>query len=181
MATFVALLRAVNLGGRRRVPMATLRKLFEANGHAEVLTYIASGNVVFDSPKRSIGRLADRLEVAILEEFGFEVDVVVRSAAEVADVVAQNPFQDAPAARKALLYVAFARGPIAGADLSIDRSFAPDEYSVGRFAIYLHRPAGFSQPTKLTDAFLARIAGSPVTTRNWNTVTKLAELAGRRT
>jgi uncharacterized protein (DUF1697 family) len=179
--TFVALLRGVNVGGHRRVPMATLRTLFETIGHREVATYIASGNVVFDSPKRSTRALADALEIAILEEFGFEVDVVVRSAAEMASVVAKNPFRSSAAIPKELLYVAFPSRPIKGGDLSIDRSFAPDEFSVGRVAIYLHRPAGFSQPTKLTDAFLAKVAGSPVTTRNWNTVAKLAEMAGGRT
>jgi uncharacterized protein (DUF1697 family) len=179
VATYVALLRGVNVGGHRRVPMATLRTVFERVGHADVATYIASGNVVFDSPKRAIRALADELEIAILEEFGFEVDVVVRSATEMASVVAQNPFRKAAAVPKELLYVAFPTRPIAGADLAIDRSFAPDEFSLSRFAIYLHRPAGFSQPTKLTDAFLANVAGSPVTTRNWTTVTKLAELAER--
>jgi uncharacterized protein (DUF1697 family) len=161
--------------------MATLRKVFEMVGHADVVTYIASGNVVFDSPKRATRAVADELEIAILEEFGFEVDVVVRSAAEMATVVAQNPFRKAAAIPKELLYVAFPAHPIPGADLSIDRSFAPDEFSVGRFAIYLHRPAGFGQPTRLTDAYLSKSAGSPVTTRNWNTVTKLAELASSRT
>ena len=181
MTSWVALLRGVNVGGHRRVPMATLRTVFESLGHANVVTYIASGNVVFDSPKRATRALADELEIAILEEFGFEVDVVVRSAAEMATVVAQNPFRKASAIPKELLYAAFPAQPIAGTDLSIDRSFAPDEFSVGRFAIYLHRPAGFSQPTKLTDAFLSKVAGSPVTTRNWNTVAKLAELARGRT
>jgi uncharacterized protein (DUF1697 family) len=179
VATYVALLRGVNVGGHRRVPMATLRTMFETAGHSDVVTYIASGNVVFDSPKRPTRALADELEIAILEEFGFEVDVVVRSAADMVSVVAQNPFRKAVAIPKERLYVAFPTRPIAGADLSIDRSFAPDEFGAGRFAIYLHRPAGFSQPTKLTDAFLSRVAGSPVTTRNWNTVTKLAELADR--
>jgi uncharacterized protein (DUF1697 family) len=161
------------------LPMATLRTVFETVGHADIVTYIASGNVVFDSPKRATRALAHELEIAILEEFGFEVDVVVRSAAEMASVVVKNPFRKAAAIPKELIYVAFPSRPIRGGDLSIDRSFSPDEFSVGRFAIYLHRPAGFSQPTKLTDAFLARVAGSPVTTRNWNTVTKLAELADR--
>jgi uncharacterized protein (DUF1697 family) len=159
--------------------MATLRAVVESLGHADVATYIASGNVVFDSPKSAARALADELEIAILAEFGFEVDVVLRSAAEMATVVAENPFRSAATLPKELLYVAFPARPIAAADPSIDRSFSPDEFSIGRFGIYLHRPAGFSQPTKLTDAFLSKVAGSPVTTRNWNTVIKLAELADR--
>ena len=179
MASYVALLRGVNVGGHRRVSMATLRTVFESLGHVDVATYIASGNVVFDSPKRATRALAGKLELAILEAFGFEVDVLVRSAAEMASAVAQNPFRKAAAIPKELLYAAFPMRPIARAGLRIDRSFAPDEFSVGSFAIYLHRPAGFSRPTNLTDAYLSKVAGSPVTTRNWNTVTKLTDLADR--
>jgi uncharacterized protein (DUF1697 family) len=178
VTTYVALLRGVNVGGHRRVPMDTLRRVVESIGHGDVLTYIASGNVVFESPDRPTRTLAAEIELRVLEAFGFEVDVAVRSAAELSTVVAGNPFLDSGAAPKAL-YVAFARDPVAGAERSIDRSYLPDEFSLDRFVIYLHRPDGFGRTTKLTDAFLAHLAGSPVTTRNWNTVTKLAELADR--
>ena len=180
MTTYVALLRGVNVGGHRRVPMDVLRGLVVSIGHGDVITYIASGNVVFDSPKRATRALAHEIELGLLEAFGFEVDVAVRSAAEMAGIVGGNPFLGAGAAPKAL-YVAFARDPIGGTDRSIDRSYLPDELSLDRFVIYLHRPDGFGRTTRLTDAFLARLAGSPVTTRNWNTVTKLAELPDRRT
>jgi uncharacterized protein (DUF1697 family) len=178
VTTYVALLRGVNVGGHRRVPMGVLRGLVASIGHGDVITFIASGNVVFDSPQRATRALAHEIELGLLEEFGFEVDVTVRSAAEMAAVVAGNPFLDAGAAPKAL-YVAFAHDPIVDKDRSIDRSYLPDEYSLDRFVVYLHRPNGFGRTTRLTDAFLARLARSPVTTRNWNTVTKLAELAER--
>jgi uncharacterized protein (DUF1697 family) len=158
--------------------MGVLRGLVASIGHGDVITFIASGNVVFDSPKRATRALAHEIELGLLEEFGFEVDVTVRSAAEMAAVVARNPFLETGAAPKAL-YVAFAHDPIVGTDRAVDRSYLPDEYSIDRFVIYLHRPDGFGRTTRLTDVFLARLAGSPVTTRNWNTVTKLAELADR--
>jgi uncharacterized protein (DUF1697 family) len=176
--TYVALLRGINVGGHRRVPMGTLRGVFEGLGHGDVVTYIQSGNVVFDGAEGDARSLADAIEARILDTFGFGVDVVVRSADELVAIVAGNPFiAHAPVPKT--LHVAFARDPITG-DSGIDRRFAPDGFSLAPSVIFLHTPAGFGT-TKLTDAFLRRVAGSRVTTRNWNTVTKLAELAGERT
>jgi uncharacterized protein (DUF1697 family) len=158
--------------------MDELRQVVESVGHADVATYIASGNVVFDSPERDPRALADELEVALLERFGFQVEVVVRSAAEMADVVAANPFVTRRAHTKDL-YVAFARDPIRG-EPDVDRTFAPDEYCLAPLVVYMHTPAGYGN-TKLSASVLQRVAGSSVTARNWNTVTKLAELSGART
>ncbi|HEX7472709.1 MAG TPA: DUF1697 domain-containing protein [Candidatus Limnocylindrales bacterium] len=177
MTTYVALLRGINVGGHRRLPMDVLRGLVESLGHGDVVTYIQSGNVVFDSPGADGRALADVLELRILDEVGFAVDVVVRSAGEIAAIAAANPFLARAPDPKAL-HVAFARDPIKGSDDSIDARFAPDEFCVAPGVIYLHTPAGFGT-TRLTDAFLKRVAGSIVTTRNWNTVNKLAELADR--
>jgi uncharacterized protein (DUF1697 family) len=176
--TFVALLRGINVGGHRRVGMGPLRGLFESLGHGDVTTYIQSGNVVFDSPGGDPRALADEIELRILEEFGFGVDVVVRTADEMATIVSSNPFLAGAPDTKGL-HVAFARDPIEPVDPSIDRRFAPDEFSVASSVVYLRTPAGFGT-SRLTDAFLKRVAGSLVTTRNWNTVTKLAELGDRR-
>jgi uncharacterized protein (DUF1697 family) len=156
--------------------MAALRDLFDSLGYGHVETYIQSGNVVFDAPARDARALSDAIELAILGEFGFGVDVVVRSAAELAAIVAGNPFVPHVTDAKAL-HVAFPRDPIQGSR-TVDRSIAPGEASVGSGVIYLHAPGGFGR-SKLTDAFLKRLAGSLVTTRNWNTVTKLAELVDR--
>lgn len=158
--------------------MDVLRGLVESLGHADVVTYIQSGNVVFDSPGVDGRAIADALEVGILDELGFGVDVVVRSGSEMAAVAGTNPFLARSADREAL-YVAFARDPIVGSHGSIDARFGPDEFSVAPGVVYLHTPAGFGT-TKLTDAFLRRVTGTVVTTRNWNTVTKLAELADGR-
>jgi uncharacterized protein (DUF1697 family) len=176
VTTYVALLRGINVGGHRPVAMPALRGIFEGLGYTKVATYIQSGNVVFDAPGGAARAIADEVESAILGELGFGVDVVVRSAAEMAAVVAGNPFVPRVTDTKAL-HVAFARDPIKGAP-AVDRDIAPGEASIGSGVIYLHAPGGFGR-SKLTDAFLKRLAGSPVTTRNWNTVTKLAELSAR--
>ena len=176
--TYVALLRGINVGGHRRFPMDVLRRIVGSLGHRDIVTYIQSGNVVFDSPGADGRAIADALEVAILDELGFGVDVVVRSAGEMAAVAAANPFL-AQGADSRALHVAFARDPIPKGDGSIDGRFAPEGFSVAPGVIYLHTPGGLGT-TRLTDAFLRRVAGSVVTTRNWNTVMKLTELAHRR-
>lgn len=178
MTTYVALLRGINVGGHRQVPMEALRRVVESVGHADVATYIASGNVVFDTPERDTRAVADELEIALLEAFGFGVEVVVRTAGEMAAIAAENPFVARRAHTKDL-YVAFARGPIPG-EPRVDRTYAPDEFCLAARVVYLHMPAGYGN-SKLNASVLQRVAGSSVTTRNWNTVTKLAELAGGRT
>ena len=176
--TYVALLRGINVGGHRRFPMDVLRRIVGSLGHGDVVTYIQSGNVVLDSPGADGRAIADALEVAILDELGFGVDVVVRSAGEMSAVAAANPFVARGADPRAL-HVAFARDAIPGSDGSVDTRFAPEEFSVAPGVIYLHTPGGLGT-TRLTDAVLRRSAGSVVTTRNWNTVMKLTELADRR-
>lgn len=176
MTTYVALLRGINVGGHRRVPMDALRRAVESVGHADVVTYIQSGNVVFDAAERDPRAVADELEAALHEAFGFEIEVVVRSAGEMADIVAGNPFVVRRAHTKDL-YVAFAHDPVPG-EPKVDRTYAPDEYCIAPHVVYLHTPAGYGN-TRLNASVLHRVAGSSVTARNWNTVTKLAELAAR--
>jgi uncharacterized protein (DUF1697 family) len=154
--------------------MDALRRVVEGIGHADVVTYIQSGNVVFSSATRDARKLADELEVTLLEAFGFSVEVVVRSADEMADIVAANPFVARRAHTKDL-YVAFARDKIRG-EPGVDRTYEPDEFCIAPFVVYLHTPAGYGK-TKLSASVLQRVAGSSVTARNWNTVTKLADLA----
>jgi uncharacterized protein (DUF1697 family) len=132
---------------------------------------------VLSSAKRDARKLADELEVALLDEFGFGVEVVVHSAHEMADIVTANPFVARRAHTKDL-YVAFARDSIRG-EPRVDRTYEPDEFCVAPHVVYMHTPAGYGR-TKLNASVLERVAGSSVTVRNWNTVTKLAELAAWR-
>ena len=91
-----------------------------------------------------------------------------------AEIVAANPFVARRAHTKDL-YVAFARDPIRG-EPGVDRTYEPDEFCVAPHVVYMHTPAGYGR-TKLNASVLQRVAGSSVTARNWNTVTKLADLA----
>ena len=179
MTTFVALLRAVNVGGNNKVPMPALRTLFESSGYTDVTTYIQSGNVVFDSASTKRPALVGQIEAAIKREFGLRIDVVIRSARELAAAIDANPYGDRVRDHKTL-HVAFLNDPPDRARLAtIDAArFAPDEFAIGRREVYVHCPNGVGG-SKLPTALAARLAPSPATMRNWNTVTKLAELAAR--
>ena len=170
----VALLRAVNVAGKNKVSMAALRTLFESLGCTDVQTYIQSGNVVFGAARAT---KAAELERAIAGQFGFEVDVAVRSAAQLAKALEENPFPDADTSK---LYVGFLFGnPDAEAldRLDADR-FAPAAFALRRSEVYLHLPDGMGRAT--LPVALGRALRVPWTVRNWKTVRALAEMAARR-
>ncbi len=174
--TCVALLRGINVGGHRRVPMAELRTVFEALGYQQVSTYVQSGNVVFTSDGDEHA-LASDLEQALLDHFGFAVTVVVRTERELAAVAARHPFgarQDDPA-KLHVLFLADTPAPdaVGGFDPA---PFAPDEFVVDGRELYVHYPNGAGR-TKLTIDAVERALGTAATGRNWRTVAKLLELA----
>ncbi|HEX6761932.1 MAG TPA: DUF1697 domain-containing protein [Gaiellaceae bacterium] len=170
MPAVVALLRAVNVGGRK-VPMADLRDAVESLGFVDVRTYIQSGNVLFSAPRVP---KPDALEHAIVDRFGISVDVVIRSAADLRRALERDPFPDVDHSK---LHVGFmAEKPVASALSAIDRdAFLPDQFAVAGRELYLYLPNGMAR-TKLPGHLLRRL-DVPTTIRNWNTVTKLAELA----
>jgi uncharacterized protein (DUF1697 family) len=176
MGRHVALLRGINVGGTRKVPMARLRALCAGLGWADVATYIQSGNVVF-SAAGDAGALERALEEAIEAAFGFSVPVIVRSAAEWRLYAPDNPFLEAARDEPNRLMLHLAKQPPAsGAEEAIAARAAAGE-AVRRLgdALWIHYPAG-AGTTKITPALLDRAAGSPVTARNWRTVVTLQEM-----
>ena len=169
MTRYVALLRAVNVGGTGKLPMEDLRALCEAAGFAGVRTYIASGNVVFDSDADEAAVKAT-LERALFDLAGKAVGAVVRTGAEMAGVVAANPFKhERPEPRRRRLPRRTARPLIGGTG---SKACNPRNSRPGTREIFIHYPDGQAD-TKLRIPALA--AG---TARNLNTVAKLAEMAG---
>jgi uncharacterized protein (DUF1697 family) len=174
--TFVALLRGINLAGRNRVPMRELRSSLESLGLEDVVTYIQSGNVVFRSRSGGVQQLTGGIERRIVETFGIEVVVLLRTPAELAKVAAGNPFLRG-GADPAKLHVVFLSGRPAKKDaarLDPERS-PPDELRLEGREIYLHLPNGFGR-SKLTVDYFERRLGVAATARNWRTVTKLVAL-----
>jgi uncharacterized protein (DUF1697 family) len=163
LATWVALLRAVNLGSRNKVPMARLRRALEEGGYENVRTVIASGNVVFERARPS----ARAIEQLLVDEFGVDTTVLLRSAAQIRALAAADPFGGENA------YVAFlAKKPSAAALRSLD---GLDEHALVGSDLVLHFPSGYSA-AQLTGAVLEKKLGCEATVRNWRTVEKLAAL-----
>jgi uncharacterized protein (DUF1697 family) len=174
----VALLRGINVGGKHRVPMSELRAAGEAVGLADVRTYIQSGNLVFTADGRP-SALEGALEAAIAARFGIEIPVMVRTARMWQALLDANPFPNASASEPNLVMVAISKAPLAGGVAKALQGRAVDGERVGEAggALWIHFPGG-SGRSKLSPTVLDRLAGSPVTTRNWRTVVKLGELLG---
>ena len=177
MTAYVALLRAVNLGGTNRVPMAELRTALCARGFENVSTILASGNVLLRStePERVV---AEQVGDTIEESFGLRIGVVVRSAAELMAIVGRNPFLTTGVDHDpATLHVAFLSeqpAAAAAATLDPDRS-PPDAFAVDGRVVYLSYPNGAGR-SRLTLDYLERRLGVDGTARNWRTAQRLAAL-----
>jgi len=174
-ATYVALVRGINVG-KTQISMERLRKLCAACGFEGVLTYIQSGNVVFssgDNPTECGTALAARLQ----RELGKPVSVVIRSARELAGVAAKNPFLKEKGVETTRLHVAFlAERPTAERVKALAAAdWGRDRFHHSAKELYLYCPDGFGR-SKLATTF-ERMLGVGATVRNWNTVSKLLEMA----
>ena len=169
MTVFVALLRAVNVGGTGMLPMKDLAGLCTKLGLENARTYIQSGNVVFTS-RLSRKRVQESLEAALAAHMGKKIDVILRDAAELRQVLSANPFPDAHPSRVA---VAFCSAPVQ--KKLFDAVVIPgnEQIVVGAQEFYVHYPDGMGQ-SKLK---LPKIEGV-ATVRNINTVAKLVAMAG---
>ena len=175
MTRYVAFLRAINVGGRR-VKMDHLRKLFEALGFFDVETFIASGNVIFDSPAEDTRNLEHRIEDHLRESLGYEVATFARSASELADISCHQPFAPSDLnAEGASLYVAFLQTPpSAGTEqkLMAFRGEVDDFRVHGREVYWLCRKT--MSESSFSGALLEKTLGLPTTIRNATTVKRLA-------
>jgi uncharacterized protein (DUF1697 family) len=174
MARHVALLRGINLGSSRRVQMGRLREALSDRGYEDVRTFLQSGNVLLTS-SRSPQRLARDLEGAIADDLGVDVDVVVRSRDELADVVERDPLGTVATDAKRYQVTFLARKAPASVARELGAGdFAPEQVVVSGREIYAWHPDGV-QRSKLARLLSDRRLGG--TARNWNTVTRLLALA----
>jgi uncharacterized protein (DUF1697 family) len=176
MATQIALLRGVNLGASRRVRMEALRELLTGHGHANVRTYVQSGNVVLDSTARP-KQLERTLERQLAAGLGFEVDVFVRTRAELARVLERNPLAGT-ATDPSRYLVTFLRAAPAAKLVAQLRAvdLAPEQLAVSGREIYSWHPDGVGR-SELAKRLSERSLGMTATARNWKTIEKLLVLA----
>ncbi|SDP45229.1 DUF1697 domain-containing protein [Afipia sp. GAS231] len=167
MAAFIALLRAVNVGGTGKLPMTELKAMCEALGFAGVRTYIASGNVVFTS-RKSESAVKKALEAALESYAGKPVGVMVRTLAEMQAVLSDNPFPKAPANRTMAVFL---DAPPPGDTLKAVKGRKDEAIKLGRREIYIHYGDGMGQSKLVVPA------AKTGTARNMNTVAALAKMA----
>ena len=149
MASHVALLRGINVGGRNKVPMADLREVVTSLGHTGVSTYIQSGNVLFSTADTDNAKLAAALESAIEDRFGIWSSVVVLSRDELAQVLAANPYPDEPNPRMVHVVFLSAEPPgelltrISAAESAVAAKGSRDTVQAAGQVLFLHTPDGF--------------------------------------
>jgi uncharacterized protein (DUF1697 family) len=175
MARFVLLLRGINVGKGNRLPMAELRSLLESLGLSNVRTVLNSGNAVFCHDSNSTDSLADLIQVGIRKKFGLDIHTHVLLGARFSEIVSENPLLPLAHDHSRLLAI-FAKDANALGHLAKNEHLlAPGEhFSAGKYAGYLLCPSGISD-SAFAGAMLGRL-GAGLTSRNWNTVAKLAEL-----
>ena len=183
MATYISLLRGINLLGHKRVEMARLRVMFEGMGFARVRTYINSGNVVFNAERSAPAALSRRIEERMVEEFGFSAMVITRTAKELGRAIEGNPFVKESRSAPSSVFIGFmAQAPKADAIAKVKARAAKTEqaHCCGK-EIYVYYLGGMGQAKLLTHGVLERVLAVSTTMRNWNTVSRLHAMAGEKT
>jgi uncharacterized protein (DUF1697 family) len=176
MATFVALLRGINVGPNKRIAMADLRDLLGGLGLTDVRTLLQSGNAVFATRATKPERLARRIEEAIDGQFGLDVRCLVRSSDDLQAVIEGNPLGDVATDGSKLMALFLSAAPDPKLVKAHDpRSLAPDEIGLGDRVIYQWCPDGVLAAPPAGE-FAEKYLAVTVTGRNWNTVTKLGAL-----
>lgn len=176
--TYAALLRGINVGGSRKVPMADLRTLMEGLGHSGVRSYLQSGQAVFTADHGDEESLAAELAGAIEKRFGFAVDVIVRDHAYLRAIADNCPFPAADLEPKQLHVTYFSAPVDADRFAEIDQvAYLPEEFRLGDRALYLYVPDGLGRSKLAEHLSKPRLnKGVIATSRNWNTVVKLVEM-----
>ena len=175
----IAILRGINVGGKRKILMADLKSLFEDLGFKEVITYIQSGNVIFMANNETSNiEIADQIEKSIKSKFGFDVPVIVRSAGDLWNTMKTNPFYKGSTTDIAKLHITFLRSKPAQEYLekiqAID--FSPDKFIVVEKDVFIYCEGKYHQ-SKLTNNFFEKKLKTTATTRNFKTLEKLCTLS----
>ena len=180
MAVLISMLRAVNVGGHNKIKMDALRALYESLKLRDPQTYVQSGNVVFRTNERDLALLTKRIQNGIERTFGFRPAVIVRTPSELRDVIARNPFakrRGIDPSRLLVTFLASDPGPEAR-DKVLRIKTDPEELRMDGRELYIYFSNGMARP-KLSWAVIEKTLKTPGTGRNWNSVTKLLEIAER--
>lgn len=183
MTTYVAFLRAINVGGKGVIKMAALAKIFTALGLKNVQTYIQSGNVIFESAEKSADALRKKIERGLNKHMGYDVTACVRSESEVRAVAKYDPFRGHPLRETGKFYVAFlAEKPHPERVRALEALNSHIElYHVKDREVYVVFSAEKGAKVKFSGNAVEKVLGVKATGRNWNVVGEISELLEGKT
>jgi uncharacterized protein (DUF1697 family) len=178
MKTYIALFRGINVGGKNSLPMQELVVILESMGARKIKTYIQSGNAVFQSAEKNLSQFSKRLTAEIKERRDFEPHVIIVGLDAIEKAMADNPFPEAEADPSSLHLGFLAAVPKTPDLQKLDRLRKESErFHLSERVFYLHAPEGVGR-SKLA-ASAEKLLGVPMTDRNWRTVCKIREMAGK--
>lgn len=178
---FISILRGINVSGQKKIKMADLTSLYELLSFRNVVTYIQSGNVIFDAESKDKAVLKARIEETIEARYKFHVPVEIRTNGEIENIIKNSPFGSIDLVEDGTkVLVTFLSSKPEGGKVSELQKYvaAPEKLCVKGKEVYLYCPNGYGK-SKLSNTFLERKLGVAATTRNWKTVHKLYELSSQ--
>ncbi len=177
MGVYIALLRGINVGGNNKLPMKDLAALFEKAGCKKVVTYIQSGNVVFEADAKTAKAIAETMNKAVLKAFKIEVPFIVRDAATLQKIARKNPFLKKAKTTQGLCVGFLGNEPTKAQIALLDpKRSEPDEYEVIGSEVYFWFPHGMGK-SKFTSQYFDSRLKTVMTIRSWNTILKVAEMS----
>ncbi len=178
MKTFISILRGINVSGQKKILMTDLKALYESLEFKDVITYIQSGNVIFEtSLELSNQELTKKIEQAIYKNYNFHVPVIIRSVEEIKNIISVNPFLKEKEINTEKLHVTFLAEIPNETSLESIKTFdyPPDKFIIIDKEVFLHCPDNYGE-TKLSNKFFENKLKVLATTRNWKTINKLLEI-----
>jgi uncharacterized protein (DUF1697 family) len=175
MKTYIALLKGINVGGHKKVPMADLREMLSKSGFENVQTYIQSGNVILQSSKSDISVIEKNIQESIMDHFGFEVSVLVKTRSDLKRIFNDSPFSEEK--KKASYFMLLRNTPEDDlVKIASEKVYEGEEYKILKNCIYFFCEKGFGQ-AKFNANFFERKLKTFATARNYNTMLKLLSLS----
>jgi uncharacterized protein (DUF1697 family) len=178
METYISILRGINVGGKNKVLMDDLKKLYAGLNFKNIRTYIQSGNVIFDFEKTNPDQLSRQIENKISEKYKFHVPVIIRTVFELHETLNKNPFLKENNIDFEKLHITFLSDEpekLKTEDIK-NYNYAPDKFISLNKEVYIYCPNGYGN-TKLNNTFFERKLSVSATTRNLKTVTELIRIA----
>jgi uncharacterized protein (DUF1697 family) len=178
---YIALLRGINVSGRRTVHMTDLKRVVKELGFENVSTYGQTGNVIFDCRHAQAAQLATHIEKKLSEAFGFSTNVIIRTQQELEKIIETNPLVDSADVARDKLYVTFlADVPDTTVVSKLDITPGTGEkFAIVGSEVYLHCPNGYAR-TKLNNAAFEKKLSTVATTRNWKTINNLLSVSNSK-